>query len=64
MGELIGAFKTVSTKGVNASPASPGHPYGSRATTSMDSTEAELGRDREYIDLNPLMWALDEENPL
>jgi len=64
LGRLIGAFKTVSTKRINAIRDTPGavlwqRNFWERVIRNMD----ELNRIREYISLNPRRWLLDRENP-
>lgn len=64
LGRLIGAFKTVSTKRFNEH-------HGARETKLWQRSfydriirgDAELNRVREYIQNNPLLWALDKDNP-
>jgi REP element-mobilizing transposase RayT len=64
LGELIGAFKTVSTQRVNALRARAGEPLWQRDFYEhIIRDEVELDRIRQYIATNPLQWALDRENP-
>ena len=61
LGRLIGAFKTVSTKRMNAAPGLPvwQRNYYERVIRDED----ELNRIRQYIIDNPMRWEEDEENP-
>ena len=64
LGQVIGAFKTVSTKQVNAALGTPGRPLWQRDFYDhVVRNEQDLHRIREYIRNNPLQWELDEENP-
>lgn len=62
LSELIGAFKTTSSKQI--------HEFGNHFFRWQSSfydriirNDAELHRIREYIQTNPLRWELDIENP-
>lgn len=64
LGRLIGAFKTVSTKRINALWDAPGRilwqrNYHEHIIRNVD----ELHRIREYIANNPRQWDSDQENP-
>ncbi|MDI7276398.1 MAG: transposase, partial [Anaerolineae bacterium] len=64
LGGLIGAFKTVSTRGINAIRNTPGvavwqRNYYEHIVRNQESLEPI----REYIANNPLRWELDRENP-
>ena len=64
LGGLIGAFKTVSGKRINALRGTPGQPFWQRDYYEhVIRNERELHAIREYIVNNPLQWALDSENP-
>jgi REP element-mobilizing transposase RayT len=62
LGRLIGAFKTVSTKRVNAMRARPGQPLWQRDFYEriVRGQEAVV-RIRRYILNNPRRWGLDRE---
>jgi len=62
--EIVRAFKTFSACRVNAARAAPGTPLWQRNYYEhVVRDEDNLHRIREYIDLNPLQWDLDRENP-
>ena len=62
--EIVRAFKTFSARRVNAARAAPGTPLWQRNYYEHVVRDAdELNRIREYIDLNPVQWAMDRENP-
>ena len=64
LGRLIGAFKTVSTKRINMRQGTPGTKLWQRSFYDhVIRDDDDLNRVREYIQNNPLRWALDEENP-
>jgi putative transposase len=64
LGRLIGAFKTVSTKQINALRGTPGSTLWQRNYYEhVICGEAELDRVRRYVKDNPLMWDMDQENP-
>ena len=64
LGQIVGAFKTVSAKQVNLAVGTPGRPLWQRNYHDhIIRSEPELNRIREYIRNNPLQWELDEENP-
>ena len=64
LGQLVGAFKTVSAKLVNTTLGTPGRSLWQRNFYDrIIRNERELDRVREYIRNNPLQWELDEENP-
>jgi len=64
LGQLIGAFKTISTKLIHALP---GHEtviiWQRDFYERVIRSEEELDRARTYITQNVLQWALDHENP-
>jgi REP element-mobilizing transposase RayT len=65
LGQLIGAFKTVSTKNINVLRGTPGAVVWQRNYYEhVIRNEDELNRARAYIANNPRQWALDRENPL
>jgi REP element-mobilizing transposase RayT len=64
LGQLIGAFKTLSTKHINALRSTPGAPVWQRNYYEhIIRGEDELDRVREYIANNPLHWDENPENP-
>lgn len=64
LGQLIGVFKTISTKQINGIRRTPGMPLWQRNYYEhIIRNEDELGRIRQYILDNPKQWALDTENP-
>ena len=64
LGQLVGAFKTMSAKLVNATLGTPGRSLWQRDFYDrVIRNQRELDRVREYIRNNPLQWELDEENP-
>jgi REP element-mobilizing transposase RayT len=61
---LIGAFKTVSTKRINALRGSPGMPVWQRNYYEhVIRDESEFNRILEYVINNPAAWDKDEGNP-
>jgi len=64
LGRLVGAFKTVSTKQINLMRGTPGAPVWQRNYYEhIIRNEEECNLIRKYIADNPLLWALDRENP-
>lgn len=64
LGQLVGAFKTVSVRKVNKLRCIPGEPLWQRNYYEhIIVGDAELGRIRDYIEENPMRWAEDSENP-
>ncbi len=64
LGRLIGAFKTVSTKRINAIRGTPGFPIWQRNYYErVLRNDEELNQVRQYIIDNPLRWEQDPENP-
>ena len=64
LGRLIGAFKTVSTKRINAIRGTPGLPVWQRNYYEhITCNEEELNCIRQYIADNPMQWEMDQENP-
>ena len=68
VGDVIGAFKSIST--IAVSRMTPSAPIGRsgklRQRNYFDHIirdEWELGKIREHIQTNPLRWAFDRENP-
>ncbi len=62
LGQLIGAFKTTSTKLIHQL----GYPHFAWQRNYYEHiirNEEELTRLREYIRMNPLKWQFDKENP-
>ena len=63
LGRLIGAFKTISTKRINAMRRAPATRFWQRNFYEhVIRNESALSRVREYIVNNPLHWELDREN--
>ena len=64
LGELVGAFKTVSTKRVNRLRGMPGVPLWQRNYYEhVIRNTADLDGVRAYIAANPVRWSEDAENP-
>ena len=64
LGQLVGAFKTVSTKKINKLRGTSGVPIWQRSYYErVIRNDEELNRIRQYIVENPLRWELDPENP-
>jgi REP element-mobilizing transposase RayT len=64
LGQLIGAFKTVSAKQINRIRGTPGVPVWQRNFYEhIVRTDDELNRIRQYIIDNPGQWETDAENP-
>ena len=64
LGQLVGAFKTVSTKRINEIRGTPGAPVWQRNYYErIIRNEEELNRIRQYIIDNPAHWEEDRENP-
>jgi putative transposase len=64
LGQLIGAFKTASTKRINQIRGTPGLPIWQRNYYEhVIRHERELDAVRRYIEENPLRWDQDPENP-
>ncbi|MGI5916275.1 MAG: transposase [Anaerolineae bacterium] len=64
LGSLIGAFKTVSTRRINALFGTPGSIVWQRNYYDhIIRGEADWQAIREYIDRNPAQWTVDRENP-
>jgi REP element-mobilizing transposase RayT len=62
---IVGTFKSVSTKAVNAAKATPGDRLWQRSYHEhVIRDEPSRDRIREYIRNNPLKWHLDRENPV
>jgi putative transposase len=65
IGGIIGQFKSVSTKRINARRRTPGTRVWQRNYFEhIIRDERDLARIREYIVNNPTQWHLDRENPL
>ena len=63
LGQIIGAFKTISSKQINIHRQTPGAPFWQRGFYEhIIRDEKSLERIREYIVTNPLRWQLDREN--
>jgi len=64
LGQLIGAFKTVSTKRINGLRLTPGETFWQRNYYEhVIRNEADLAEVREYILNNPARWNEDDYNP-
>ncbi|MBN1485523.1 MAG: hypothetical protein JXA37_12470 [Chloroflexia bacterium] len=69
MGDIVGAFKSITTveyiRGVKQSawPPFPNRLWQRNYHEHIIRDEDELNRIRQYIDENPLYWAFDQENP-
>ncbi|GIV57081.1 MAG: hypothetical protein KatS3mg040_1849 [Candidatus Kapaibacterium sp.] len=64
IGAIVGQFKSITTKRINALRGTPGAPVWQRNYYEhIIRTEDALQRIREYIATNPLRWHLDRENP-
>jgi REP element-mobilizing transposase RayT len=64
LGQIIGAFKSISTKQINIHQQMPGIPFWQRGFHEhVIRHEESLIRIRDYIATNPLRWELDRENP-
>jgi REP element-mobilizing transposase RayT len=65
LGQLVGAFKTVSAKQINILRNSPGLPVWQRGYYDrIIRDEREMDRIQRYIESNPSRWAKDGENLL
>ncbi len=64
LGALVAGFKSVVTKRINTLRSTPLIPVWQRNYYErIIRHERELNAAREYIQNNPLQWALDRENP-
>ncbi|MCL5957697.1 MAG: transposase [Chloroflexi bacterium] len=64
LGSIMGQFKSLVTKRINAIRVDSGVPVWQRNYYDhIIRSEEELGRVREYILANPIRWAEDENNP-
>jgi len=64
LGRLIGAFKTTSTKRINALRGTRGVPVWQRNYYEhVIRNEDDLNEIQQYILDNPVKWDMDEENP-
>ena len=62
---IVGAFKSLSTKAINAANTTPGDRLWQRSYHEhVIRDESTRDRIREYIQNNPLKWHLDRENPV
>ena len=63
LGQIIGAFKTISSKQINLHRQTPGTPFWQRGFYEhIIRDEKSLQRIRGYIATNPFRWQLDREN--
>jgi REP element-mobilizing transposase RayT len=64
LSSLVIGFKSACTKKINVLRGTPDQPVWQRDLyESIIGNERDLNARREYIALNPLRWAMDEENP-
>jgi REP element-mobilizing transposase RayT len=64
IGAIIGQFKSISSRRINAFRDNPGCPVWQRNYYErVIRNDRELAAIREYIAANPSQWALDRENP-
>lgn len=64
LGQLVGAFKTVTTKQINALQNTPAAVFWQRNYHEhVIRNEADLSRLREYIENNSMQWSLDSLHP-
>ena len=64
IGAIVGSFKSAATKHINELRDAPGPPVWQRNYYEhVIRNETELARIRDYIQTNPIRWALDRENP-
>ena len=64
LAEIVRAFKTFSSRGINQLRGTPGRRVWQRGYYEhVIRNEADLHEIRQYIVNNPLKWDLDEENP-
>jgi REP element-mobilizing transposase RayT len=64
LGQLVGAFKTTSTRRMNQIKQTPGMTIWQRSYYEhIIRDDMDLGRIRQYILDNPLRWSQDQENP-
>ena len=64
LGQLIGAFKTITTKRINLAQGTLGEMLWQRNFYErVIRNVQEMERAREYIVNNPMGWSLDKENP-
>lgn len=65
IGAIIGQFKSIATKRINAMRSNPGSPVWQRNYYEhIIRNEDEMNRIREYIINNPAKWSEDENNPV
>ncbi len=64
LGQIIGAFKTMSTKQINLQRGTPGAQVWQRNYYEhIIRSETDWKHIREYIAMNPLQWSTDHEHP-
>ncbi len=64
LGQIVGAFKTMSTKRINLRRGTPGAVVWQRNYYEhIIRNDVEWSRIRQYIAMNPHRWAADNENP-
>ena len=64
VGSIVAGLKSVATKRINLERRTPRNPvWQARFYDHVIRNDADLHRIRSYIGINPLQWALDEENP-
>jgi hypothetical protein len=65
LSEIVRAFKTFSSRQINAQCGIRGHSFWQRNYYEhVIRDEEELNRARQYITDNPKKWMEDEENPM
>ena len=65
IGAILGQFKSIVTKRINALRDNPGCPVWQRNYYEhVVRNEGDLANIRQYIANNPLKWDLDENNPV
>jgi REP element-mobilizing transposase RayT len=65
LGYVIGQFKSITTRRINAMSGAPGVPLWQRNYYEhIIRTESELSCIRQYILANPHQWYIDQENPI
>ena len=64
LGTVMGSFKSGSAREINALRGTPGEGVWQRGYHDhVIRDESDLLRVREYVETNPIRWALDPENP-
>jgi len=64
LGQVVAAFKSGSAREINIARKTPGASVWQRGYHDhVVRDESDLQRIREYVESNPIRWALDPENP-